>query len=164
VVSWFLLLFPVLNLFPITTLMNDRYLYLPCVCLFAPAAWGVLTIVHWVTAAVTGVQAVRPGQRLLRPACVAVVAGLLVAASAWESMQHLPTWQNDYALWNHAVREVPQLPVVQIQWAQSLHRQGRVTQAKAMLLMTLARGTADEADRQRIVQFLAAWEEETSRL
>ena len=34
-VSWLLLLLPVLNLTPITTLINDRYLYLPLVPFFA---------------------------------------------------------------------------------------------------------------------------------
>ncbi|MDF1745812.1 MAG: hypothetical protein P1V19_19085, partial [Gimesia sp.] len=33
--TFLLLLLPVLNLFPITTLMNDRYLYLPCIPFFA---------------------------------------------------------------------------------------------------------------------------------
>ena len=43
-VSWILLLIPVLNLFPITTLMNDRYLYLPSIPAMAllVASLGVL--------------------------------------------------------------------------------------------------------------------------
>src|ERR1700685_806801 len=35
------LLFPVLNFFPMTTLMNDRYLYLPSVAVFALMAAGI---------------------------------------------------------------------------------------------------------------------------
>ncbi|MEZ6054688.1 MAG: hypothetical protein R3C02_25500 [Planctomycetaceae bacterium] len=42
VITWFLLLFPVLNFFPITTLMNDRYMYLPCICAFGLASGAVV--------------------------------------------------------------------------------------------------------------------------
>lgn len=50
----FVFLVPVLNLVPITTLMNDRYLYLPCIPLFALAAAGARRLPQWFETGLVG--------------------------------------------------------------------------------------------------------------
>jgi hypothetical protein len=147
VLTWFLLLAPVLNLFPITTLMNDRYLYLPCTCVFALAA-AVL---------------VRAGQALARRHLASALAMSTVFAAvvmySLTSARHLPVWRNDQSLWEHTIGCVPHLPVAQIQWADALHASGKRAEAVAVLQAALAAGRADEADRTRMRQRLAEWEQ-----
>ncbi|MBX3439586.1 MAG: glycosyltransferase family 39 protein, partial [Planctomycetaceae bacterium] len=146
VITWFLLLFPVLNLFPITTLMNDRYLYLPSVCAFGLVA-GV--VVH--------------GARLFgAPRLVASVsaAGVLLAVALYGSMtaSRLPVWRDDFSLWNHTISRTPQIPVVQIQWADALHTRGETANACDVLRTLLEDNVADEGDRERVRRRLDEWE------
>jgi hypothetical protein len=147
VATWLLLLAPVLNLFPITTLMNDRYLYLPCTCVFALAA-AVL---------------VKAGQAIARRRLASGLAESTVFAAVVTycvmTACHLPVWRNDRSLWRHTIQCVPCLPVAQIQWADSLHASGECTEAIAVLRAALAAGRADAADRERMRQRLAAWEQ-----
>jgi hypothetical protein len=147
VLTWFLLLAPVLNLFPITTLMNDRYLYLPCTCAFAFAA-AVL---------------VQAGRALARRrwACTLTAATVFTAVVTYSLMtaRHLPVWRNDRALWEHTIGCVPRLPVAQIQWADALHASGQRADAVAVLQAALAADRADDADRMRMRQRLAEWDQ-----
>ncbi len=144
-VTWLLLLFPVLNLFPITTLMNDRYLYLPSLCVFGLAAGAMAKMPYVVRS----------------PRVIAVGAGACVFATVLiytgMAMSRLPVWHDDFALWSDTVTKSPQLPVVQIQWADALHRTGETERAIGVLQKILVDGAADEGDRKRIERRLSEW-------
>jgi len=175
VLSYFLFLLPVINLFPITTLMNDRYLYLPCIPLFALLAGGLRQSADWLRRKLrraakanrlasmkTGEThqprpLVRPGTPSLARACPAIVVGLLVTWYMFATWAYLPVWSNGLALWRDAVKKTPQLAVVQIQLANSLHDAGEDREAVSILEQTLSEGRPDELDRRRILEKLASW-------
>ncbi|MCA9108837.1 MAG: glycosyltransferase family 39 protein, partial [Planctomycetaceae bacterium] len=154
VATWFLLLFPVLNFFPITTLMNDRYLYLPCVCAFALVGGALDQLRHWIVAR-------QFGRLKERQWVFSVVSGVIVSTSilgyTGATMSYLPAWRNGLTLWAHTVNHVPQLPVVQIQWADALYDSGHHERAIEVLEETLQSRQPDEADRRRIEEKLIGW-------
>ncbi|MBX3441787.1 MAG: hypothetical protein KF774_05230 [Planctomyces sp.] len=159
VVAWGLLLFPVLNIFPITTLMNDRYLYLPCVLAFAGVGAGVQWIAGRIAWRTPGPAQTR---RTLaaRIAVGAVVAVLLIGLTAGYStaaQSYVPVWRNSRSLWRHALERAPDMPVVQIQWALTLHSEGRVFEACATLEQARTSGRIDDGDRRRIQRLLEEW-------
>jgi hypothetical protein len=80
-----------------------------------------------------------------------------VAGYAAAAREHLPVWRNGMALWQHAAGHVPQLSVVQIQRANSLHALGEDEQALAALQYALRECEPDRLDRKRIVQKLRDW-------
>jgi hypothetical protein len=151
--TWWLLLFPVLNIFPITTLMNDRYLYLPCILVFAGTGAAVETMA----------RRMQPGSQwpsVLLRAVAAIGAGVLVAGSmsyTAMSMRYVQVWRNPVTLWAHALDCSPRLPVVQIQWALTLHAQGETERACQVLEDVLSEARADEGDRLRIARILSEW-------
>ncbi|MFQ5733469.1 MAG: hypothetical protein ACE5KM_16145, partial [Planctomycetaceae bacterium] len=152
----FLFLVPVLNLVPITTLMNDRYLYLPCVPLFALFAAGTLRVSQ-LLANVLG-RGVSHG---MSTACARGFAGVLVAAalgaSAMCTRNYLPVWRNGLTLWTHAERHLPDLPAVNYQLADAHYRAGRKRRAVSLLEHALAQGNADDGDRIRFAKTLSQW-------
>jgi protein O-mannosyl-transferase len=158
VVCWFCLLAPVLNLYPITTLMNDRYLYLPCICLFALVATaGVrLIAISRNLAAGETVRANCRRQFAINSAAAVMVAGI-VCGYARLSTQRLPDWKDNYTLWQKTVGQMPQLAVVQIQWADALHEAGQEAAARAALHLALTRCNPDAGDRERIHRRLSDW-------
>jgi protein O-mannosyl-transferase len=163
---WFLLLFPVLNIFPITTLMNDRYLYVPCVLVFAGVGAAIQSVagrIAWTSASHAAIEAGRmAGSKALRRrfAVGTVVAMVLIfATGAYTSMtqRYLSVWRDPQSLWRHAVERSPGMPVVRIQWALTLHDAGRTEDAAKELQSVLNSGRADEADRKRIERLLSEW-------
>ena len=143
--TWWLLLFPVLNIFPITTLMNDRYLYLPCVLVFAAAAAAIEQLSVWI----------RFSHTLAVASSTAIVAAVMSYSAM--SMQYVQAWRNPTTLWTHALTHSPELPVVQIQWALTLHDRGETERACAILEQVIAGPRADEGDRRRIARLLNEW-------
>jgi protein O-mannosyl-transferase len=150
-VAWLLLLLPVLNLTPITTLMNDRYLYMPAIPFFGLVCFAIHSAATGLARRYSKLSLLDRQQAWLAIPCVAVVA-LAVA-----TRQHLPVWKNDQALWEHAVTQTPELPVVRIQYAMMLHEQGRDGLAIAQLQETLATCHPDDIDRSRIQKKIEAW-------
>ena len=138
----FVLLLPVLNLTPITTLMNDRYLYMPSIPFFAlllgllEAGWRRLSRVDhaWVMLPMTATVALVIASRL-----------------------HLPVWQNDQALWQHTVSQTPTLPVVRFQYATMLYKQGQRADAIAVLQSALDELNPDAADEDRFRTRINEW-------
>ena len=151
--TWLLLLIPMLNLFPLTTLMNDRYLYLPCVCLFAVATAVLLHAVSWTSQQGRN----RNLLRLLGSVSVSLLlCGVLLFHSVL-TMHRLQVWSSDLVLWEDAAASVPQLCVVQIQLADALHRRGRITEAVVALTQAMAHCDPDDADCERITSRLNDW-------
>ena len=149
-------LIPVLNLFPITTLMNDRYLYLPSIPVFALAAAGLNQLGSMFNAAsVSDAFSRRMG--LFRKAVLWLPAATGVVLYGQMTTQHLPVWRNGLALWQHSVQQSPQLTVVQIQLANTLHQVGQSQEAVAVLEKALARCNPDHVDRKRIFEKLHNW-------
>ena len=155
--SFFLLLIPVLNLFPITTLMNDRYLYLPSIPFFGGIAAFAFARMHRLSAWLND-----PEEDRLRRARVftAVAATPAIVAFAVMTHNHLPVWQNSLSLWKHATRTTPTLPVNWIQLAHSMHDVGQHRQAIEVLANTQSKLTLDKADRARVVRMLQEWSDE----
>jgi hypothetical protein len=145
--SWLLLLFPVLNLFPITTLMNDRYLYLACVPVFA----GLGGIVQFAWARI---RRALPRLDRLGEIPSIMLAVCLIGISGWQTLTYLPVWQDPLTLWSYAREQTPSLTVVQIQWAITLEEQGRTAEAAEALNFALANCHPDELDQQRIKNML----------
>ena len=165
VVCWFCLLSPVLNFFPITTLMNDRYLYLPCVGFFAIGVTGAMQLMAWSGCfAETSAQGGDRRELVMLNGLASVMVAAVVCGYALISIDRLPIWKNDQALWRQTVGQVPQLAVVQIQWADSLHESGHPEAAVASLQLALNRTQADPADRRRMRERLQKWKKPSTRL
>jgi hypothetical protein len=165
------LLFPVLNFFPITTLMNDRYLYLASIPIFALMAAGI----EWIYAlgltpagnrrrenGTIAFDSDRPSERrplrVVARSLATAVCGVLVCGYLAATHERLPVWRNDQALWADAISKSPELPVVRIQWAESLYAAQHEGQAIAVLKRALDETRPDEADRERILTAIADWE------
>ena len=155
--TWLLLLFPVLNFFRITTLMNDRYLYLPCIVFFAAGAAGI----RWMYERVIQ-QSGR--NRLIRMSGLAAIGCGLTLAAAEASRSYLPVWKNSDTLWAHALNRVPQLVVVHIQHALNLHDTGRVREAIVVLENARQNCHADDLDQRRIDRAIQDWNAELIEL
>lgn len=158
--SILLLLLPVLNLFPITTLMNDRYLYLPSIPFFALV---VCAIAHggrllWDKVPRWGGELPQFRQSKAGARWVALLGGLcFVFLLVQKTSQYLPVWNNGMTLWTYTIEQVPQLSVVQIQMANTLHEAGRDTEALEHLEYALNHCDPDEWDRKRILKKMVEW-------
>lgn len=151
--SFVLLLLPVLNLTPITTLMNDRYLYMPSIPFFALVCITLKYGCERLDARrVEQHQKTRslPGGWIGIP--VACLIPLFIATT-----EHLPVWQNDQTLWEHTISHRPELPLAQIQYAMMLHNSGHNEAAVRRLQHTLANLDPDDLDRERIEQKISDW-------
>lgn len=157
--TWWLLLFPVLNIFPITTLMNDRYLYLPCVLVFAGAAALAELLLQSITKPRDCVAGF--GLRMAAAGSTAVLVAAVMSYTAM-SMRYVQVWRNPTTLWTHALEHSPELPVVQIQWALTLHARGETQRACDVLEQVMAGPRADEGDRLRIARLLSEWRADNS--
>jgi hypothetical protein len=164
--TFFLLMFPVLNVFPITTLMNDRYLYLPCLIVFAAAAAAIQAIAGKFAWSVESRSAIAAGgpaavaairRRLCVGTVVAVMMAVAVASYSAMAQEYVEVWRNPVTLWSHAVARTPEMPVVRIQWALTLHDRGDSAKARAVLEDVLRGTRADEGDRLRIARLLNEW-------
>ncbi len=149
--SILLLLFPMLNFFRITTLMNDRYLYLPCIIVFAGAMTGLHRLLQLTSDSMNGIVSALSTGVQSSLASVAVVACITL------THQHLPVWTNSQTLWAHASTRSPSLPVVRIQSALTAHGSGQVREAVRQLRVALLETQPDELDRQRIDAFIEDW-------
>lgn len=149
---------PVLNLTPITTLMNDRYLYMPSIPFFALVCVGV----KWGCERLDTYRAERSERRttLSKRHVPGGWIGIPLAATiplVIATYEHLPVWQNDQALWENTMARTPSLPLVHIQYAWMLHNSGHHEAAINRLRHTLVEMTPDELDRQRIEETIDDW-------
>ncbi|MCA9062292.1 MAG: hypothetical protein KDA96_04515 [Planctomycetaceae bacterium] len=157
--TFLLLLFPVLNFFRITTLMNDRYLYLPCVAVFAVTAAGLeraaRALIHWRSRHSDGTKAdVRTSfLRLFSPAVAVAATSVLIGIT----QARMPVWRDSLALWSDARISAPQLCVVRIQMALTLQERGHTEEAIRELLSALRDCNPDQGDEQRIQAMLNEW-------
>ncbi len=147
---WIFLLIPVLNLFPITTLMNDRYLYLPSI----PAIALLVASLGVVLERVGQSTSLRFSRAIGGVLMLAIAGGLIK-----QTRDYLPVWRSDLALWEHAAQEVPELPVVQIQRAISLKNAGQRAAAINALNFALTHCEPDDIDRKRIEEKLVQFRE-----
>lgn len=155
--SVLLLLFPMLNVFRITTLMNDRYLYLPCLIIFAMVAGTVQRILKEVIdPSVVLLRWIDSGLKIGLTAC-AVVACLI---TTWN---HLPVWTNSQSLWTHALTKYPDMPVLRIQYALTMHSSGRVREAIRLMKLALLQCQPDDLDRDRMQRLVNTWQGELSK-
>lgn len=153
--SFLLLLFPVLNFFRITTLMNDRYLYLPSIIVFAMAAGAVHRVLRFGEAEAF-VQIIGNSLR-------AIVAVGSIAACLTLTSQHLPVWQNSHSLWAHAIEKCPQLPILRIQMALAVHARGQEREAIRQLRLAMLECQPDELDRDRMRSMIDEWQTQIER-
>jgi hypothetical protein len=149
--AWLLLLLPVLNLTPITTLMNDRYLYMPAIPFFGLVCFGLHAVAQKASMLSAKLSVLEQRRVWAIIPCAAIVAFVVA------TRQHLPVWKNDQALWEHTITQAPELPVVRIQYAMMLHRQGNDLEAIEQLEETLAECQPDDIDRRRILDKIEAW-------
>ncbi len=155
--SFLLLLFPVLNFFRITTLMNDRYLYLPSIIVFAMAASAVHRLVKFAESdAAAVVQTIGNSLR-------GMVAIGSIAACLTLTLQHLPVWQNSDSLWTHAIQQYPKMTILRIQMALTVHARGQEREAIRQLQLALLECPADELDRERMRGMIDEWQTQISK-
>jgi len=150
--SVLLLLFPVLNFFRITTLMNDRYLYLPCIVIFAMAAGAVHRILTF---------AKSESHRLVQiigNSLRGMIAVASLAACLTLTLQHLPVWKNSQTLWTHAIQQYPMLPVLRIQMALTVHARGQEREAIRQLQLALLECRPDALDLERMRSMIDKWQ------
>ena len=150
--GFLLLLFPVLNFFRITTLMNDRYLYLPSIIVFAIAASAVSRILKIAESGAS--QLVRTAGNGVR----GTVAIASIAACLTLTQQHLPVWRDSYSLWTRAIQRYPKMPVLRIQMALTIHARGQEREAIRQLQLALLECQPDELDRERMRGMIAEWQ------
>ncbi len=153
-VTFLLLLVPVLNLFPITTLMNDRYLYLPTIPFFAVAISGCWRSAGWI-AKRFGERRMQQSLRLALSVTVTTILAAAVVSTAVRTQHRLPVWKSGLALWQDTIQKTPQLSVVRIQLSDALRDAGRREEAIEVLESALIETTPDLADRNRIDRKLA---------
>jgi len=157
--TWLILLLPVLNLTPLTTLMNDRYLYMPSIPFLAlltcglNALWNRLLQSSWLLRSrgrdhVSG--RIRHAWLVLPMTATLTLLGVMRV--------HLPVWSQDRTLWEYTMTRVPELPVVRIQYAMMLHNSGEDARAVQVLQQTLTQCTPDAIDRGRITTKIEAWQ------
>ncbi len=151
--TWLWLLFPVMNFFPITTLMNDRYMYLPCLVVFTVVALACSRCGAWLT----GNGEASPLTRVVSIATTATLSIAIVGAYLMASMNYLPVWRNPLTLWEHARQQTPSLPIVHIQWADALYRSGDVPGALAALEVAAKHPKLDEGNRSNIDTLRQEW-------
>ena len=141
--TWLWLLFPVMNFFPITTLMNDRYMYLPCLVVF----WGAVEVMRLLGEQLSGIG-------------VWVARGVgLVAIGAYASLsvQYLPVWRNPLTLWDYARQKTPTLVIVHRQWADAMKGSGDIDGALQELQQTLDTRHPDAGEVDLIHRMQAEW-------
>ena len=141
-VSALILLVPVLNLTRLTTLMNDRYLYMPSIFIFAL----LLSLLE------AGWRRIGKMDRAWFAVPLTATAALLIAAR-----MHLPVWENDKALWENTVAQAPTLPLVQYQYATMLHNSGERTKAITVLQSAVNELNPDQVDEDRFQERLQEW-------
>lgn len=151
-------LLPVLNLIPITTLMNDRYLYLPSIALFGLFVAGLRSIPRHFG------QAERDSDRKPAAARFVLVAIVLAAVAGFAIRTHfqLAVWRNSLALWSNAATEAGTLPVVQYQLADAHYAAGNRRRAIALLEQALGNPRTDAGDRRRFEKTLSEWRSEVA--
>ena len=150
--SFLLLLFPVLNFFRITTLMNDRYLYLPCIVIFAMVAGAVHRMVMFAESE-SGRLVQIIGNSLRGMVVVASLAACLTLTA-----KHLPVWQNSQTLWAHAIQQYPKMTVLRIQMALTVHAHGQEREAIRQLQLALRECQPDDLDRERMRNMVDEWQ------
>jgi protein O-mannosyl-transferase len=77
---------------------------------------------------------------------------LLVLLSRYSLLteRYLYVWKDGLSLWQYTSQQVPQIPVVQIQLANSYHTQGEHAWAVAIIKQAIKNTNPDELDRQRM--------------
>lgn len=150
-----LLMFPVLNIMPITTLMNDRYLYLPCIIVFGAVATMLSRLIETFSAC----RSVRAYRRGLQTA----TAGIILGFSAVRTMEYLPVWKDSFSLWQHSVAQYPKMPVIQIQVALTEAQNGRLSTAAQIVERALTECQPDDLDRDRMQRLASGWRLEVDR-
>lgn len=147
-----LLLFPVLNFFRITTLMNDRYLYLPCLIVFAMFFGTLDRLFQWIAQR----RVFNVVSTALRTATVSVsLAGAMIAGASY-----LSVWNSPFDLWTYTLGRYPNMPIARIQMALNEYDSGRVFTAVQQMRSALRECEPDELDRERMNVFLTEWEKE----
>ena len=151
--TWLWLLFPVMNFFPITTLMNDRYMYLPCLVVFWVMAEGLKRLGEVVS---RGPSDQSPstglGPRLSRGLCL-----VAIGAYAFAAHHYLPVWRNSYTLWSYARQQTPTLVIVHRKWADALQESGDIDGALAELQYALDELAPSQAEETLLKSLQVEW-------
>ncbi len=159
--TFLLLLLPVMNLFPITTLMNDRYLYLPCIPFFALVFSACVNVLERIKQQVSLLCFKgKPFSGYLVPALFGIMVLAYLTRFSLQTEQYLTVWKDDITFWKYTVKQVPQLPVVQIQLANSYHHQGQNARAVTIIKRAMQNTRPDQLDRQRMEQKVKEWEQQ----
>jgi tetratricopeptide (TPR) repeat protein len=116
---FFLGLLPVSQIVPLVTLMNDRYLYFPLVGAAAFIAGTVYLIVN---------NTVKHKRFVMLSAGALVTVFLVHCLAA--TYARIPIWRNEYALWEDAVKKVPNSSKAHFQFAHILEYQGAFAKAE----------------------------------
>ncbi len=117
-VLFFLGLLPVSQIVPIVTLMNDRYLYFPML----GAAAFIVSITF------LAINKVGKEKSLVRAAAGAAFL-LLLGHDLMVTHERIPVWKDENALWEDAVRKVPDSPKARFSYAHILEYQGKLDEA-----------------------------------
>ena len=118
-VLFFLGLLPVSQIVPLVTLMNDRYLYFP---LLGAAAFMV-------GAAFIAFKKAQEKNVLLKTA-LGMIFILLLGHYLVVTYARIPVWKDEMALWEDAVKKVPDSPRARFSYAHILEYQGRLEEAE----------------------------------
>lgn len=125
-----LLLLPAFNIaaFPLDHMVHDRYLYLP---LLGVLMIVVPSVVEWLAS---------PKTRTYTKAATLTLVGAVVLAAPLLARTHSYTevWDNEVALWEHAVDEAPESAFALRQYGVILEEVGRTREAESVFNRSLA--------------------------
>jgi len=124
---WIVALLPVSNLLiPIGTIFAERFLYLPCLLLYAALAETVRR------ALAESVD--RPGRHWARAPVIALVLIAVALVGLFiRTVRRNADWRNDLTLWESALRKYPESFVAAAPYASALSRASRYEEAMTYL-------------------------------
>lgn len=112
-----------------STLVADRYLYLPSVASCALTVMGLEAIA----------RSLRGGRWLFL-----LLVGLLTTWSAFRSYALVPVWRNNESFWTRAVREVPLDPIANRELGLALLERGETQEARRHIDISLQQARTPE--------------------
>ena len=134
--------------------MNDRYLYLPSIIVFAMAASVMERLLR------VGESPLRGLLELISTSTKGALGFVVIASCVFLTQQHQTVWSGPESLWLHALSQYPDMPLLRIQYAVTLYDQGRLADALDVINRALEGCRPDELDLERMQQFAVDWQRE----
>ncbi len=115
---FFVGLLPVIQIVPLVTLMNDRYLYFPMLGAAAFLSAAVIRGVTW--------HELLSSKKYIPISIFGIIA---IGAYSTATFNRIGIWQNSYTLWGDAVKKAPNIALTHDCFGEGLLEQGQIDEA-----------------------------------